>query len=172
MGGKSRTRAGWQAPPIDITARGFTLIELLMVMATIAVLVSLMLPHALSARKGANEASAISTLRTLAYAQCAYKTQNLGGSGQYGTIAQLETPPRGTTYHIQWPTAGVPIKSGYRFSDLEPPTLETWCIVAVPITAGVSGDRYFGVTVDAQVRESTAPATNRADVLSWPVVDN
>ncbi|MGQ9523977.1 MAG: type II secretion system protein [Armatimonadota bacterium] len=144
---------------------GFTLIELILVMAVIVTLASLALPSAIGSRKLANEASAVQTLRTIASAQSLFRDRNIGGDNAFATLAELETPPGGTPSLVRWPTAGSYVRSGYVFTDVEPPTRNTWCVVASPIVPGTTGDRYFGIAEDSLVRESFEELTSREQVL-------
>ena len=73
---------------------GFTVIELLIVVAIIAILAAMAIPKLLSARLAANEAVAISTLRTLSTAQAAFRASGAldtdgDGVGEFGYIAEL-----------------------------------------------------------------------------------
>jgi prepilin-type N-terminal cleavage/methylation domain-containing protein len=73
---------------------GFTLIELMIVIAVIAILALLAVPNLLAARLGANETSAIDSLRNLATSQCQFQTSvsvdnDADGNGEYGSLGEL-----------------------------------------------------------------------------------
>ncbi len=130
--------------------KGFTLIELLIVIAVIAILAAIAIPNLLSSKKGANEGNAISTLKSMVNAEETFKSRNLGGDNQYGTLQEMMDQ--------KVITFGDPtnkINSGYQFSDVVADAT-SFLIKAVPVTAGSTGDRYFAVTEDGFVRESTA----------------
>ena len=108
---------------------GFTLIELMIVVSIIAIIAAIAIPSLLRARISANEASAISSLRTLSSAQISfqagcYQDADSDGVGDYGTLAQLQNPDgaAGVPGYI----AGVPgyidetlasgVKQGYNFT--------------------------------------------------------
>src|SRR5512142_2132944 len=57
--------------------RGFSLIELLIVVAIILVIAAIAIPSLMSGRRAANEASAVSSVRTLTTAQITYKISYL-----------------------------------------------------------------------------------------------
>ena len=73
---------------------GFTLIELMIVVAIIAIIAAIAIPRLMSARLAANEAAAISTLRSVATAQSQLQSSSAidsdgDGAGEYGYFAEL-----------------------------------------------------------------------------------
>jgi prepilin-type N-terminal cleavage/methylation domain-containing protein len=73
---------------------GFTLIELMIVVAIIAIIASLAIPKLLSARLAANEAAAISTLRTISTSEATFRASGAvdtdgDGAGEFGYLAEL-----------------------------------------------------------------------------------
>jgi type IV pilus assembly protein PilA len=68
---------------------GFSLIELILVAAVIGVLSAIAVPNLLSSKRAANEASALSTLRTIFSGEATYRAT--AGGGNYGNLAALST---------------------------------------------------------------------------------
>ena len=100
---------------------GFTLIELMIVVAIIAIIASIAIPKLMSARLSANEAAAISTLRSISSAQAQIQSSgaidtDADGSGEYGGFAELAG-----SVAMRVSAAGVPAAGGA--SDLLNPAI-------------------------------------------------
>ena len=134
---------------------GFTLIELMIVVAIIAIIAAIAIPSLLNARKAGNEASAISSLRTLSTVNEQYRTRfqayavNLSALETAGYIDSV---------------LGAGEKSGYSFVYTK--TGSTWSCKADPVSQGNDGDRHFFVDHSAVIRFN---ATSAARVTSQPI---
>jgi prepilin-type N-terminal cleavage/methylation domain-containing protein len=99
-------------------ADGFSLIELLIVVAIILIIAGIAVPNLLRSRIAANEASAVSTLRTIASANATYHTAyNIGYAGTLVNLGPSSSPTSAAADLLD-AALGVasPINSGYAFT--------------------------------------------------------
>lgn len=148
-------------------SKGFSLIELLLVVVIIGIVAAIAIPNLISARRAANEGSAVSSLRTLFGANVSFAAT--AGSGRYaGTAGTVGTSSMAELYTANL-IDGVlrdGEKSGYSFvgdSTLTTPTAQaTFYFATNPATTtGVlaTGTNRFGIGSDGVVRyDSTAAA--------------
>jgi len=147
---------------------GFSLIELLIVVVIIGIIAAIAIPNLLAARRGANEGSAISSLRTLHGANVTY--QATAGSGVFAPLlVDLKTANLIDATLANADSAGT-TKSGYRFAytataaTVKP---STFSVIAAPdVKTGITatGTRQF-----LMAEEGVVYATTKGDVA--PVID-
>ena len=157
-------------------SNGFTLIELLIVMAIVAVLMSIgMALHRRSRLRGA-ETAAIGALESVNQAQFAYM-QACGNQRYAATLAELGKPLEQTGAAFLSPdltVEGEPLKkSGYVFRMGGPEVIDgsKTCTGSTPLTGyfmtadpdipGVTGERFFGTNTDRVIFEDSETFVSR-----------
>ena len=140
--------------------KGFSLIELLVVVAIVLILAALAVPNLLRARRAANEASSVASLRAIASGQMAYRHTQ----GAYTTLAGL-----GSENVIDSVLASGS-KSGYVFGS-DPgtdPSMEFTADAEPAVSSGIgaSGTRFYFVSQDQVIRFSVG---GPADSTSSPL---
>jgi prepilin-type N-terminal cleavage/methylation domain-containing protein len=122
--------------------KGFSLVELLVVVIIIAIIAAIAIPNLLASRRAANEASAISSLRTVHSAEATYQA-TLGQNVDYAVLTDLATNNLIDT--VLGGASGT--KSGYTFaSTVGAAGTSVYCATAVPTTPGTTGVRSFAVS--------------------------
>ena len=149
--------------------QGFSLIELLIVVAIILIIAAIAIPNLLRSRLAANEASAASSVRTIATAQVAYNSTYMAG---YGTLAELGSPAvpcvaSAAASCLLDPTLSSGTKSGYNITVTPNGAGNTTFVgAAVPVSPGFTGQRTFCVDETGVIRYDVtggaAPATDAA----------
>jgi prepilin-type N-terminal cleavage/methylation domain-containing protein len=134
-------------------SQGFSLIELLIVVAIILVLMAIAIPNLLRSKMSANEASAVSSMRTIVTAEAGYAL-TYPQIGYANSLSKLSTPPAGTAAdsnaagyldQVLGCAAQPSSKSGYSFSlvNVVGSPVSAYQIISVPVTPGQSGIRGF-----------------------------
>jgi prepilin-type N-terminal cleavage/methylation domain-containing protein len=128
---------------------GFTLLELMLVVTILAIIMAIAIPGIQNARITANEASAISTLRTVTTVNVQYRLR----FGRYpASLNNLFAEG-----YIDSSVAN-PTKAGYTFTYVGNP--QTFTFNGNPMNPGQSGFRYFYVDAVGVIRfNASAPAT-------------
>ena len=173
---------------------GFSLIELLIVVAIILIIAAIAVPNLIRSRMAANEASAVSSLRTIGDANVLYFS--FFGVGFAGELEQLGPPSGGcATVSPQCadlldmaisgvnPNTDTPVKNGYRFryeTDEEDPTPaepnSAYSVVAIPTAPGSSGVSTFCRDhTNIILKDTSGSQTNSEEdgcAEDWPVGGN
>lgn len=119
--------------------KGFSLVELLVVVIIIAIVAAIAIPNLLASRRAANEASAISSLRTYHSAEATYQATT-GASTAY-----TDAPGLSGLVDAVLSTAAA-VKSGYKFDVTIGGTGNVnYCATATPSSQGSTGTRVFAV---------------------------
>jgi type IV pilus assembly protein PilA len=123
---------------------GFSLVELLVVVIIIAIIAAIAIPNLLASRRAANEASAISTLRTIHSAQATYNASQNGASYSDGNdlTGLVDTTLNTATF----------TKSGYDFAMVAQTDTSTYCMTAIADVQGSTGTRSFAVGIDGSIK--------------------
>ncbi len=117
---------------------GFTLVEIMIVVAIIALLVSLILPNLVGIKLSANDALAQTTLRNLSKAS---ETFAMTTSGSYPT--NMTSLTGATPAYISEDACGT---TAAGFTYLCTMTSQSYSFTATPVTIGTSGTTTYTVT--------------------------
>ena len=132
------------------------------VVLLIPMILALVIPNLLAARRAANEASAIYTIKTIAEAENVYRTTNK----RCGDLQMLHSQNL-----IDSVTASGE-KSGYRFIVYSLPTLNGDCsITATPISSSMGNNSFYYSTEDNVIRAAEKSGLP-ADQNDTPLDDN
>ncbi len=149
--------------------RGFSLIELLIVVAIILIIAAIAIPNMIRARMSANEAAAVSSVRTITTAEVAYLTNyptvgyaaQLSDLGAGGTTPCVPSSASACLIDDSLATASsAPGKGGYVYTATG--SLGTFLVTAVPVS-NTGGARSFCEVADNVLRVNPA-GTAIADI--------
>ncbi len=134
--------------PKRFSDKGFSLVELLIVLLIIGIIAQMAIPHLMQSKLAANEASAITTVRSVLNAETLYVTTV--GSGRYANMAALVSGMLVDT------VVGSSTKDGYVFSISLGAGATSFAIDARPTGFLNSGIRSFYADETAVIRYTTA----------------
>ncbi len=134
--------------PKRFSDEGFSLVELLIVVLILGIIAQMAIPHLMRSKLAANEASAITTVRSVLNAETLYVTT--AGGGRYGTMGTLVSGMLVDT------VVGSSSKDGYVFSITLGPAETTFAVDARPMGFNNSGIRSFYADETAVIRYTTA----------------
>ena len=147
------------------TAGGFSLIELLIVVAVILIIAAIAIPNFLRSKMRANEASAVSSLRSITTAEVVYSsTYNIGYSATLPALGGSGAVIDQTNAGLIDSVLSSGSKSGYSFTYVATSSdangnILTYTANADPVLVGTTGDTHFFVDQTSIIRSNqTAPA--------------
>ena len=130
---------------------GFTLVEIMIVVAIIVIIASMTIPGILRSRLNANEAGAITSLKTISWAAITYRTVNPAYPINISELSSSDP-----SYIDSVLSTG--IKQGYAFN-LEGST-NFFNITAQPLVPNITGVRYFYVDTGGVIKASSSGPAN------------
>ncbi len=140
--------------PKRFSDQGFSLVELLIVVLIIGIIAQMAIPHLMQSKLAANEASAITTVRSVLNAETLYVTTV--GSGKYATMGGLVSGMLVDT------VVGSSTKDGYVFAISLGAADASFSIDARPTGYSNSGIRSFYADETAVIRYTTADSAATA----------
>ena len=128
------------------TRFGFSLVELIIAVAVIEVIAEFEAPALLSSKKGANEASAIASLRTIHGAMVVY-AKRFHGAGTFEDLARMDLLDE---------ELGSGTKSGYTFEVVIDDSKKDSGIIASPTSWGSTGDKRYKINWEGRITFTTS----------------
>ena len=140
--------------PKRFSDQGFSLVELLIVLLIIGIIAQMAIPHLMRSKLVANEAPAITTVRSVLNAETLYVTTV--GSGRYATMGGL------VSGMLVDSVVGSSTKDGYVFSISLSAADTSFVIDARPTGYSNTGIRSFFADETAVIRYTTADSAATA----------
>jgi type IV pilus assembly protein PilA len=136
--------------------KGFSLIELLITVGIILIIAAIAIPSLIRARISANEASAVSSLRTINSAMITYNFSypTLGYASNLNVLGSTPCHPNAANPCLIDGVLAAGTKSGYNFAAIGAggPPADKYYATAVPITINHTGINSFCSSEDGTIR--------------------
>jgi type IV pilus assembly protein PilA len=150
--------------------RGFSLLEILIVVAIILTIAALAIPGLLRSKISANEASAVSSLRTLNSACVSYSATWTGFPLALSYLGPGK-PPTAKAADLIDSVLAAGTKAGYTMTYVSGPPIggqvRTYSLSASPSVVNQTGSRYFFTDQTGVIRQNmSAAATSSSTPLS------
>ena len=148
---------------------GFSLIELMIVVAVILIIAGIAIPNFIRSKMRANEAGAVSNLRSITSASVIYNTTY--GAGFAPSLVALggnPVAPSTTQAGLIDSVLSSGVKSGYIYTytagSLDANNnYESYTVTADPITPGTTGDRHFFTDQTNVIRQNMTATAGPSD---------
>lgn len=135
--------------------KGFSIIELLIVVLIIGIIAAIAIPNFIGARRSANEASTVSSIRVIHSAEITYSRTN-GGGLYTDNLNDL------VIARVIDSTLGAGTKSGYQYDvRIDPTARISFTVGAIPsVATGLvqTGSRRFCIATQGVIRFETDPS--------------
>jgi type IV pilus assembly protein PilA len=148
---------------------GFSLIELMIVVAVILIIAGIAIPNFIRSKMRANEAGAVSNVRTITTASVVYNiTYGVGFASSLPALGGNPATPSAAQAGLIDAVLSSGVKSGYIFTYTVLATdangnATAYSVNADPITPGTTGDRHFYTDQTAVIRQNLSTSAGPSD---------